>query len=132
MHSSLSWIEWFDRLDRVLKVAREDVRALARLSSPQRLAALELCGRQLSALTDDLKWLDRSVLSAMPGAANSDRATKLQNALDETVARLGTVANAPTATSVAARERLLAAIDGALRDSYYEAAMLLGPTKRRA
>jgi hypothetical protein len=132
MQSSLSWIEWLDRLDRVLAGAREDVRALAQLSNPQALAAIERCKRQLSALTDDLRLLDRSVLSPKPGATNSDRADNLQKALDTTVFHLGTVASAHAATSFVARERLLASIDSALRDSCYEAAMLLGPRQRRA
>jgi hypothetical protein len=132
MQSSLSWIEWLDRLDRVLKGAREDVRTLAGFSSPQAVAAVERCKRQLSALTDDLRLLDRSVLSSKPGTPNSDGADKLQKALDTTVFHLGTVASAPVAESLTTRERVLAAIDSALRDSCYEAAMLLGPTRRRA
>ena len=54
MQSSLSWIEWLDRLDRVLKGAREDVRALAGFESPQAVAAVERCTRQLAALTNEL------------------------------------------------------------------------------
>ena len=133
MQSSLSWIEWLDRLDRVLDGARQDVRTLARWSSPRALAAVERCRRQLSALTDDLRLLDRSVLAPKPGSGNSDRADNLQRALDTTVFHLGTMANAAqTTTSLVARERLLATIDSALRDSCYEAAMLLGPSKLRA
>ncbi len=134
MQSSLSWIEWLDRLDRVLDGAREDVRTLARWNSSSRaLAAVERCRRQLSALTDDLRLLDRSVLAATPGSANPDRADNLRKALDTTVFHLGTMANAAqTTTSLVARERLLATIDSALRDSCYEAAMLLGPSKLRA
>jgi hypothetical protein len=93
MQSSLSWIEWLDRLDRVLNGAREDVRALASFDDPQALAVVERCKRQLTALTDDLRLLDRRVLSAKPGATT---------------------------------------IDSALRDSCYEAAMLLGPVRLRA
>lgn len=132
MQSSLSWIEWLDRLDRILEGARQDVRALARMSSPRALAAVERCQRQLSALTRDLRLLDRSVLPAKPGTTNFDRADNLQKALDTTVFHLGTVASAQASTSLVVRERLLAAIDSALRDSFHEAAMLLGPSKRRA
>jgi hypothetical protein len=132
MHSSLSWIEWLDRLDRVLNGAREDVRALAQMNSPQALAAIERCKRQLSALTDDLRLLDRSVLSAKPGTTNSNRADNLQKALDTTVFHLGAVSKPPAAASLVTRDRLLASIDSALRDSCFEAAMLLGPSKRRA
>jgi hypothetical protein len=132
MQSSLSWIEWLDRLDRVLEGARQDVRDLARLSTPQALEAIERCRRQLSALTNDLRLLDRSVLPARHGSTNSDRADNLQKALETTVFHLGTVAKAQASTSLVSRERLLASIDSALRDSCYEAAILLGPSKRRA
>jgi hypothetical protein len=125
MQSSLSWIEWLDRLDRVLKGAREDVRALAADASPEGLAAMERCKRQLSALTNDLQLLDRSVIS--PRSGSTDRASNLQRALDTTVFHLGSAAAAPAAASHGTRERLLTAVDSALRDSYYEAAMLLEP-----
>jgi hypothetical protein len=127
MQSSLSWIEWLDRLDRVLKGAREDVRALAADASPEGLAAMERCKRQLSALTNDLQLLDRSVISTRSG--NADRASNLQRALDTTLFHLGTAAAAPAAAPRGARERLLSAIDSALRDSYYEAAILLEPRR---
>lgn len=130
MQSSLSWIEWLDRLDRVLNGAREDVRALSSFEDPQAIAVVERCKRQLSALTDDLRLLDRRVLSSKPGAANTDRAGNLQKALDTTVFHLGTAVKAPDSRS--ARERLISTIDTALRDSCYEAAMLLGPVRLRA
>jgi hypothetical protein len=132
MQSSLSWIEWLDRLDRVLNGAREDVRAWAGLGNPRALEAVERCRRQLSALTNDLRLLDRSVLWAKSATMNSDRASNLQKALDTTVFHLGAVASAPTPQSHSARERQLSTIDSALRDSCYEAAMLLGPSRRRA
>ncbi|HTV97514.1 MAG TPA: hypothetical protein VME42_16025 [Steroidobacteraceae bacterium] len=132
MQSSLSWIEWLDRLDRVLNGAREDVRALASFDNPHAVAVVERCKRQLSALTDDLRLLDRRVLSAKPGGPSSDRAYNLQKALDTTVFHLGTAANAPISESHNARERLLSTIDSALRDSCYEAATLLGPVRLRA
>jgi hypothetical protein len=127
MQSSLSWIEWLDRLDRVLKGAREDVRALAADAGPDGLAAMERCKRQLSALTNDLQRLDRSVIA--PRNGNTDRASSLQRALDTTVSRLGTAAAAPAAAPHDTRERLLTAVDSALRDSYSEAAMLLEPRR---
>ena len=131
MQSSLSWIEWLDRLDRVLNGAREDVRVLASFDDPQALAVVERCKRQLTALTDDLRLLDRRVLSTRPGT-NTDRAGNLQKALDTTVFHLGTAVQPPVADSRGARERLLGTIDSALRDSCYEAAMLLGPVRLRA
>jgi hypothetical protein len=130
MQSSLSWIEWLDRLDRVLNGAREDLRALASFEDP--IAVIERCKRQLSGLTDDLRLLDRRVLSTKPGAPNTDRAGNLQKALDTTVFHLGTAVKAPAADSRSARERLITTIDSALRDSCYEAAMLLGPVRLRA
>jgi hypothetical protein len=132
MQSSLSWIEWLDRLDRVLNGAREDVRVLASFDDPQALAVVERCRRQLSALTDDLRLLDRRVLSPKPGSANLDRAGNLQKALDTTVFHLGAAAQPPAVESRSARERLLTTIDSALRDSCYEAATLLGPVRLRA
>ena len=130
MQSSLSGIEWLDRLDRVLKGAREDVRTLAGFESPQAVAAVERCTRQLAALTNELRLLDRSVLSAMDsGGASSDRAHNLQKALDTTVFHLETMANPPGPESHTARERLLTAVDSALRDSHYEAAILVGPSR---
>jgi hypothetical protein len=132
MQSSLSWIEWLDRLDRVLNGAREDVRSLSGFSTPQAVAVVERCKRQLSSLTNDLRLLDRRVLSAKPGVPGSDRAYNLQQSLDTTVFHLGEAASAPVADSHATRERLLSTIDSALRDSCYEAATLLGPVRLRA
>jgi len=132
MQSSLSWIEWLDRLDRVLNGAREDVRALVSFDDPQAQAVVERCKRQLTALTDDLRLLDRRVLSAKPGGVNTDRAGNLQKALDTTVFHLGTAVKAPVADSRSARERLITTIDSALRDSCYEAAKLLDPVRLRA
>jgi hypothetical protein len=105
---------------------------LASFEDPQALAVVERCKRQLTGLTDDLRLLDRRVLSTKPGAANTDRAGNLQKALDTTVFHLGTAVEAPAADSRNARERLLGTIDSALRDSCYEAAMLLGPVRLRA
>jgi hypothetical protein len=135
MQNSLSWIEWLDRLDRVLKGARQDVKALTRSSGPHAVAAIERCKRQLSALTNDLRLLDRSVLAPKPSSANLDRADNLQKALDTSVFHLDTVAQhsraspSPPLTNLAARERMLAAVDSALRDSSYEAAMLIYPDR---
>jgi hypothetical protein len=104
---------------------------LASFDDPQALAVVERCKRQLTALTDDLRLLDRRVLWTKPGT-NTDRAGNLQKALDTTVFHLGTAVQPPVADSRSARERLLGTIDSALRDSCYEAAMLLGPVRLRA
>jgi hypothetical protein len=132
MHSSLAWIEWLDRLDRVLSAARQDVVAVARSSSARALAATERSKRQLSALTDELRLLDSNVLAADPGTTSPDLAQNLQTALDTAVFHLGTVSEVTAAKSPSVRERALAAIDSALRDSSQEAAMLLDPRRRHA
>jgi hypothetical protein len=132
MQCSLSWIEWLERLDRVLKGTREDVRSLAGVGNSHAVAAVERSKRQLSALTNDLRLLDRSVLSPKPSAVHSDRAYNLQKALDSTVFHLGTVASAPVTESQTTRERALTAVNSALRDSSYEAAMLLEPRRHSA
>ena len=132
MYGSLFWIEWLDRLDRVLTSARQDVLALSRAVTPRSMAAIERSVRQLTALSNDLRLLDRSVLTASPDAAKPDLTDNLQKALDTAVFRLGGVGETHGATAAPIRERILSAIDAALRDSLYEAAMLLEPSRRRA
>ena len=129
MHNPLFWIEWLDRLDRVLGSARQDVAALKRALSPRSLEAIERSKRQLAALINDLRLLDRDVFAgrAKPGAADA-----LQAALEATVAQLGSLAEIPAASPPGLLDRMLAASDAALRDSCYEAAMLLVPHRRRA
>ncbi len=123
MYGSLFWIEWLDRLDRVLTSTRHDVASLTRAVSPRSLEAIERSKRQLSALTNDLRLLDTDVLAA--GADN------LQRALEITIAQLGRMAELLPGSAPAVRDRVLVAIDSALRDSCYEAAMLLAPSRRR-
>jgi len=131
MYGSLFWIEWLDRLDRVLTATRGDVATLARAVSPRGLEALERSKRQLTALTNDLRLLDRGVLAAAGTAARPTDADCLQKALDATVSQLEALSSqAPAETPIPGRA--LAAIDAALRDSCYEAAMLLAPSRRRA
>ena len=129
MYNPLFWIEWLDRLDRVLSSARQDVAVLKRAVSPRSLEAIDRSKRQLSALMNDLRLLDRDVL-AMGAAQNG--ADNLQKALDTTVAQLGSLAAIPAASAPGVLDRLLAASDAALRDSCYEAAILLEPNRRRA
>jgi hypothetical protein len=128
MYSPLFWIEWLDRLDRVLTSARQDVAVLKRAVSPRSLEAIERSKRQLSALINDLRLLDRNVLAS--GTQNG--ADHLQKALDTAVAQLGSLAKIPAASAPGVLDRILAAVDAALRDSCYEAAMLLVPSRRRA
>ncbi len=88
--------------------------------------------RQLTALTYDLRLLDRHVLNPSAGKAQPDPADELQKALDTAVFRLGSLSELAATATPAIRERILAGIDAALRDSRYEAAMLLEPSRRRA
>ncbi|HMH88676.1 MAG TPA: hypothetical protein VK523_08530, partial [Steroidobacteraceae bacterium] len=63
MYNPLFWIEWLDRLDRVLTSARQDIAVLNRAVSPRGLEAIERSKRQLCALMNDLRLLDRDVLA---------------------------------------------------------------------
>jgi hypothetical protein len=129
MQNPLFWIEWLDRLDRVLNSARQDIAVLKRAVSPRSLEAIERSKRQLAALINDLRLLDPDVLAA---GANSGAADALQSVLEATVVKLGHLAEIPAASAPGALDRMLAAGDAALRDSCYEAAMLLMPHRRRA
>ena len=128
MYSPRFWIEWLDRLDRVLNSARQDVAVLKRAVSPRGLEAIERSKRQLSGLLNDLRLLDRDVLASTP----QNGADKLQKALDMTVTQLGRLAEIPASSAPGVLNRMLGASDSALRDSCYEAAMLLMPNRRRA
>src|ERR1700729_2931164 len=133
MQNPLFWIEWLDRLDRVLSGARQDIALLKRTANSRSLEAIGRSKRQLAALINDLRLLDPDVLatsvavSAKPGAADA-----LQSALETTVVKLGNLADIPAASAPGALDRILAASDAALRDSCYEAAVLLQPHRRRA
>ena len=96
MHNPLFWIEWLDRLDRVLKSARQDVAALKRTISPRSLQAIERSKRQLGALINDLRLLDRDVVAA---SARTGGADALQAALEVTVTQLGSLAEIPAASA---------------------------------
>jgi hypothetical protein len=128
MYNPLFWIEWLDRLDRVLTSARQDVATLKRVVSPRSLEAIERSKRQLAALLNDLRLLDRDVVAVGPA---QNAAENLQKALEATVVQLGSLAEIPAASTPAVLDRMLAASDSALRDSCYEAAMLLAPGRRR-
>jgi hypothetical protein len=129
MQNPLFWIEWLDRLDRVLSSARQDVALLKRTVSPRSLEAIQRSKRQLSALINDLRLLDPDVLAA---SANPGAADVLRFALEATVVKLGGLAEIPAASAPGVLDRMLAASDAALRDSCYEAAILLAPHRRRA
>lgn len=129
MYGSLFWIEWFDRLDRILSSIRTDLAALSRAVSPRGLAAMERSTRQLSALTHDLQLLDRDVLRGAGSTANPDEADGLKRALESTVQQLSNLTHIAEGSD---SEGMIAAVDSAIRDSRYEAAMLLEPQRRRA
>jgi len=113
----------------VLTSARQDVALLNRAVSPRSLEAIDRSKRQLSALMNDLRLLDRDVVAT---GTTQNGADSLQKALDTTVAQLGSLAAIPAASAPGVLDRLLAASDSALRDSCYEAAILLEPGRRRA
>jgi hypothetical protein len=129
MQNPLFWIEWLDRLDRVLSSARQDIAVLKRAVSPRSLEAMERSKRQLAALINDLRLLDPDVLTPN---AKSGAVDALQSALEATVVKLGNLAGIPAASAPGVLDRMLAAGDAALRDSCYEAAILLTPHRRRA
>jgi hypothetical protein len=132
MYASLFWVEWLDRLDRVLTGARQEVLALRRAFSPHSMAGIQRSIRQLTGLSNDLRLLDRNVLVTGAHAASPDLTDNLQKALDTAVFRLGNLAEVRTTLGAPISERILSAIDVALRDSLYEAALLLEPSRRRA
>jgi hypothetical protein len=129
MQNPLFWIEWLDRLDRVLNSARQDVAALKRALNPRTLQAIDRSKRQLAALINDLRLLDREVVASGTGLGAADC---LQAALERTVTQLGSLAQIPAASEPGVLDRMLAASDTALRDSCYEAALLLMPNRQRA
>jgi hypothetical protein len=132
MYGSLYWIEWLDRLDRVLTSTRHDLVSLTRAVSPRGLEAIERSKRQLAALTKDLRLLDTDVLASGPRQSVPNAADNLQQALELTIAQLGRIVELLPEGAPTLRERMLGAVDSALRDSRYEAAMLLAPSRRRA
>jgi hypothetical protein len=132
MYGSLFWIEWLDRLDRVLNSARQDLVILSRAIGPRGRASLERSQRQLSALSNDLRLLDRSVFVTEGETPSVDGVEQLQKALDTALMRLEGFTDVQAATAPAVRDRVLGGIDAALRDSRYEAARLLEPKRRRA
>lgn len=129
MQNPLFWIEWLDRLDRVLSSARQDIAVLKRTANSRSLEAIGRSKRQLAALINDLRLLDRDVLTA---SADSGAVEALQSALEATVVKLAELAEIPAASAPGVLDRVLASSDAALRDSCYEAAVLLQPHRRRA
>ena len=129
-NTSLSWIEWLERLDRILTSTRKDVAAMAKSGGSSSVSAIERSKRQLSALNEELRLLDRRVLVREPDGG-ADRASDLQRALDSALLQLGAFHDRPFLDQQLAA-RSLSAIDTALRDSRYEAEVMIGARRRTA
>src|SRR6202000_834624 len=106
MQNPLFWIEWLDRLDRVWQSARQDVAALKRALNPRILQAVDRSKRQLAALINDLRLLDREVVAV---GARQSAADSLQATLERTVAQLGRLVEIPAASAAGALDRPLGA-----------------------
>jgi hypothetical protein len=122
MHSSLGWIEWLDRLDRVLESARSDLTAYSRTCSPLRLAKLQGAHRQLQMLLGQLPWMDPQVLVGDSQSAADDIVERLSVVLGTVILKLSKLSGGE------AREQL-STLDTALWDGRYQAAHLLEPRR---
>ena len=127
MHSLLAWIEWLDRLDRVLQSAHADVAIYSRSGSANRLAALRTAHRQLLGLLDQLQWMDPRVLVGQQPPEADDILDRLRVVLGTVILRLSKLSDAELQGKAQERHDLLATLDSALRNSRYEAAHLLEP-----
>ncbi len=132
MHSSLAWIEWLDRLDRVLQSARADVAAYSRSGSAQRLAALQTAHRQLGALLEQLQWMDPRVLMGESLPAADDIIERLRLVIGTVILRLSKLSSAESPVSPQERSKVLSTLDSALWDGRYEASHLLAPRQLTA
>ena len=99
MHSSLDWIEWLDRLERVLQSARSDLTAYSRAHSPSRLAMLKVAHRQLEVLLGQLQWMDPRVLVGDAPPAADDIVDRLRVVLGTAVLRLSRLSGGNRASS---------------------------------
>jgi hypothetical protein len=125
MHSSLDWIEWLDRLNRVLQSARSDLAAYSRSGSRSRLAMLQVAHRQLEVLLGQLQWMDPRVLLGDAPPAADDVLDRLRVVLGTAILRLSRLSGGEP------REQL-STLDTALWDGHYEAAHLLEPRRLSA
>ncbi len=125
MHSSLDWIEWLDRLDRVLQSARSDLTVYSRTGSRSRLAMLKVAHRQLEVLLGQLQWMDPRVLIGDAPPAADDILDRLRVVIGTAVLRLSKLSGEEP------REQL-STLDSALWDGHYEAAHLLEPRQLSA
>ena len=132
MHSSLAWIEWLDRLDRVLQSARADLSVYSRSGSPRRLATLQTAHRQLEVLLDQLQWMDPTVLVGETAPEADDIVDRLRVVVGTVMLRLAKLSAADAPDHAGDREQALKTLDTALWDGRYQAAHLLEPSRQSA
>jgi hypothetical protein len=132
MQSSLAWIEWLDRLDRVLQSARSDLGVYARSAGSLRLQALQTAHRQLQVLLDQLQWMDPRVLLGDAPPETDDIVNRLRVVLGTAILRLSRISGGDLPLPTQERHDLLATLDEALWDGRYEAAHLLEPRRLSA
>ena len=127
MNSSLAWIEWLDRLDRVLHSARADLTLYSRSGSLRRLESLQGAHRQLGRLLEQLQFLDPSVLISESPAETHDIVDRLRVVVGTAMLRLSKLSCAELPGQSEQRQDALRTLDAALWDSRYQAAHLLEP-----
>jgi hypothetical protein len=132
MHSSLAWIEWLDRLDRVLQSARTDLAIYCRSGSPRRLATLQSAHRQLEVLLEQLQWMDPSVLLGETPAQGDNIVDRLRVVVGTAMLRLSKLAAVELPGQIEERQQALRTLDTALWNGRYEAAHLLEPSRQSA
>jgi hypothetical protein len=132
MHSSLAWIEWLDRLDRVLQSARTDLAIYCRSASPRRLAALQTAHRQLQVLLEQLQWMDPTVLIGEGQTQANDIVDRLRVVVGTAMLRLSKLSAAELPGQIEERQQALKTLDSALWDGRYQAAHLLEPRRQSA
>lgn len=132
MYSSLAWVEWLDRLDRVLQSARSDVAVYSRSGSPCRLAALQTAHRQLGVLLEQLQWMDPRIFVGEALPAADDIVERLRMVLGTVILRLSKLSTDEIPGSAQDRQKELSTLDSVLWDGRYEASHLLTPRRLSA
>jgi hypothetical protein len=132
MHSSLAWIEWLDRLDRVLQSARTDLSVYSRSGSPRRLATLQTAYRQLEVLLEQLQWMDPTVLVGETPPEADDIVDRLRVVVGTVMLRLSKLGATDQPGQAEDRQQALRTLDAALWDGRYQASHLLEPSRQSA
>ena len=132
MHSSLAWIEWLDRLDRVLQSARSDLAVYCRSGSPTRLATLKAAHRHLEVLLEQLQWMDPRVVVGETLTGADDIVERLRLVVGVVALRLSRLSAAELPGQLEERQQALKALDSALWDGHYQAVHLLEPGRAYA